>query len=147
MADRFSGGCMCGRVRYDAEVSDRDAYLCHCRMCQRTSGAVSLAMKTIPKSKRHWHCEPDWFASSPFARRPFCAACGTSLGFEYLDSDKCDITIGSLDDPAPFVPSSNFGIESRHDAWSDTSALPGTRCDSYDRLVQRWTEAGLEMPE
>lgn len=41
------GGCMCGRVRYAAQIDNDDAYLCHCRMCQRASGNVSLAMKNV----------------------------------------------------------------------------------------------------
>ena len=38
------GGCACGRIRFTADVSGADAYLCHCRMCQRASGNVSLAL-------------------------------------------------------------------------------------------------------
>ncbi len=37
---RMTGGCQCGRVRYAAEVDSDDAYLCHCRMCQRATGGV-----------------------------------------------------------------------------------------------------------
>lgn len=146
MPQTVSGGCLCGEVRYEADVDDDEAYLCHCRMCQRAGGSVSLAMKTIPKVARRWQGEPAWYASSPFARRPFCAKCGTALGFEYGDSDKCDITIGSLDDPSPFRPTSHFAVESRCEAWLDTSGLPGMRSADYPRLVERWQQAGLEMP-
>ena len=41
----MSGGCACGRVRFAAEVTDIDAYLCHCRMCQRASGNVGATGK------------------------------------------------------------------------------------------------------
>ena len=44
------GGCMCGKIRYRVEIQDDDAYLCHCRMCQRASGNVSLAMKSVKKA-------------------------------------------------------------------------------------------------
>jgi aspartate-semialdehyde dehydrogenase len=37
----MTGGCMCGQVRYLARIGSDDAYLCHCRMCQRASGNVS----------------------------------------------------------------------------------------------------------
>ena len=46
----MSGGCACGRVRFEAEVEGTDAYLCHCRMCQRASGNVSLAMVGIEQA-------------------------------------------------------------------------------------------------
>jgi len=147
MAQNLSGGCQCGRIRYTAEIENFDAYLCHCRMCQRATGGVSIAFKNLPKAKRHWEHEPEWYHSSPIARRPFCSACGTPLGFEFIDGENCDLTVGSFDDAAPFVPTSQFGVESRRDAWSDTLDLPGTRCDEHAPLVKRWADAGREVPE
>lgn len=146
MTELLSGGCQCGRVRYEIEVDDFDAYLCHCRMCQRATGGVSIAFKNVPKAKRRWIAEPDWFGSSPIARRPFCAQCGTPLGFEFLDGPNCDVTVGSLDTPEPFRPTSNFGVESRHEAWSNTSHLPAMRCDEHKPLVERWEQSGQKMP-
>ena len=73
----MTGGCQCGRVRYSAEIEDDEAYLCHCRMCQRATGGVSIAFKNVPADTVAWHGEPDWYRSSPIARRPFCSACGT----------------------------------------------------------------------
>jgi hypothetical protein len=144
--ETVTGGCQCGRVRFTAEIADNDAYLCHCRMCQRATGGVSIAFKNVPKTGRQWQGTPDWYQSSPIARRPFCAACGTPLGFEFLDGPNCDLTVGSFDAPARFVPVSQFGIESRHDAWCDTLALPGTRCDEHEALVKRWADAGMVVP-
>ena len=46
----MTGGCACGRIRFEAEVDSDEAYLCHCRMCQRASGNVSLAMVGIAQA-------------------------------------------------------------------------------------------------
>ena len=139
---RMAGGCACGRVRFTAEVSDTDAYLCHCRMCQRASGNISLAMVGIAQDAVGWDREPDWYASSAIAERPFCASCGSSLGFRYKDGTaKMDLTVAAFDDPSRFKPTSHFGVESIHRAWVDTSGLPETRSDEYQPLVDRWTSA------
>ena len=141
----MSGGCACGRIRFEAEVESDEAYLCHCRMCQRASGNVSLAMVGIEEARVRWLTQPDWYRSSAIAERPFCAACGTSLGFRYSDGkDKLDLTVASFDNPARFRPTSHFGIESVHEAWLDTSALPAMRSDEYDKLVDRWKAVGEE---
>jgi hypothetical protein len=138
----MTGGCQCGRIRYTAEIEDFDAYLCHCRYCQRATGGVSVAFKNLPKVAVAWATEPDWYASSPIARRPFCSACGTPLGFAYPDSDEMDLTIGSFDDPTAFVPKWNFGVEGRLDAWRDSSRLPDHRADDHEATQQRWRAAG-----
>jgi hypothetical protein len=143
MVDTMHGGCACGRIRFKAQVENDDAYLCHCRMCQRASGNISLAMLNIKIAGVHWQSEPDWYDSSAIAVRPFCATCGTSLGFKYKDADEwMDLTVASFDDPARFRPTSHFGAESIHEAWLDTSHLPRTRSDQYDKLVERWKAAG-----
>ncbi len=139
------GGCMCGRVRYSAQIADDDAYLCHCRMCQRASGNVSLAMVGIEQSRVRWSQEPDWYRSSAIAERPFCASCGTSLGFRYVDgTSRMDLTVAAFDDPSRFRPTAHFGTENLHEAWLDTTTLPRTRADEYDKLVERWKAAGEE---
>ena len=140
------GGCACGRVRFQAEVESDEAYLCHCRMCQRASGNVSLAMLGIGQSKVRWEGEPDWYDSSPIARRPFCSSCGTTLGFAYKDSGKMDLTVAAFDDPSRFVPIHHFGAENIHEAWIDTSDLPRIRTDEHKTLVKRWVDATGEFP-
>ena len=140
------GGCACGRIRFEAQVDSDDAYLCHCRMCQRASGNVSLAMVGIAQAKVRWATEPDWYDSSPIAHRPYSAACGTSLGFAYKDSAEMDLTVASFDDPSRFVPRHHFGAESLHEAWLDTSDLTRIRSDQHQRLVDRWIAATGAMP-
>ncbi|MEO7379126.1 MAG: GFA family protein [Sphingomicrobium sp.] len=144
----MTGGCACGRVRFEAAVDSDEAYLCHCRMCQRASGNVSLAMVGIAQDDVRWSHEPDWYASSAIAQRPYCANCGTSLGFRYnKDTDKMDLTVAPFDDPSRFKPVSHFGAESIHEAWLDTTALPRIRSDEYQKLVDRWSDAGAAPPE
>ena len=143
----MTGGCACGRVRYTAEIDNDDAYLCHCRMCQRATGSVSIAFKSLKKAVVHWEVPPEHFQSSPIARRPFCSACGTSLGFEYPDSDKMDLTVASFDDPSRFVPKYHFGAESMHRAWINTEGLPEARSEEYKPLVDRWMKNAGKLPD
>ena len=140
MAETMGGGCACGRVRFSALVDNGDAYLCHCRMCQRASGNVSLALIVLPQAAIRWEGEePDWYNSSAIAERPFCAHCGTTLGFRYKEgTEGMDLTVASFDDPSVFTPHHHFGAESMHRAWLDTSGLPETRSDTYAPLQERW---------
>jgi hypothetical protein len=144
MAEEMRGGCACGRVRYAAKVDGEDAYLCHCRMCQRATGSVSIAFKQVLKGDVAWEGEPDWYASSPIAARPYCRECGTSLGFAFPDGEKMDLTVASFDDPSRFVPKHHFGAESMHRAWLNTEDLPEMVTEEYEPLMAKWRAAGVE---
>jgi hypothetical protein len=147
MADAMTGGCACGRVRYTAQIHDDDAYLCHCRMCQRSTGSVSIAFKSAKQAEVAWEQEPDWYDSSPIAQRPYCRECGTSLGFKFKQgSDKMDLTVASFDDPSRFKPKHHFGAESMHRAWINTEGLPEMRTEDYPVLVDKWIEATGTFP-
>ena len=148
MADQMSGGCACGKVRFTAAVHDDDAYLCHCRMCQKATGSVSIAFKGVKQAEVQWDGEPDWFDSSPIAERPFCKACGTSLGFRFKEgSDKMDLTVAAFDDPSRFRPKWHFGAESIHRPWLNTEGLPEHKTSDYDVLVEKWVAATGKVPE
>jgi hypothetical protein len=148
VAEQMSGGCACGRVRYTATVEPDEAYLCHCRMCQRSTGSVSIAFVNAKLDALSWDGEPDWYDSSPIARRPFCSGCGTSLGFIFKkDADKMDLTVASFDDPRAFKPKHHFGAESMHRGWINTEGLPEYRTDEYQKLVDKWVQATGKMPD
>ena len=140
--ETLTGGCQCGRIRYSVEVGDHDAAVCHCRMCQRATGGVYSAMKNVKQAAVRWDREPDYYASSPIARRGFCRECGTPLTFQYVDGENIDLTVGSFDEPFGLVPTTAFGLESKHDAWLDVAGLPGTRSEDYRPLVDKWEKAG-----
>ncbi len=142
-----TGGCQCGRVRYTAMIDHAQAYLCHCRMCQRATGGVSIAFIGLPKCDMAWESEPDWYGSSPIARRPFCSHCGTPLGFAFIEGENMDITLGSLDEPYGIEPHWHFASEKIHEAWVDTSALPRKALAEHTALSDRWIEATGAVPE
>ena len=97
MADEMTGGCACGKVRFEATVEPAEAYLCHCRMCQRSTGSVSIAFVNAMLDQVRWDGEPDWYDSSPIARRSYCRECGTSLGFMFKqDADKMFFKVPTL---------------------------------------------------
>jgi hypothetical protein len=142
------GGCQCGRHRYRARLDKPEGYFCHCRMCQRAFGNVFAAFINVPVADVHWETAgPAWYASSKIAQRGFCAQCGTPLAFRYIDGDRMDLSVGSLDEPARVRPTDHSGVESRLDGWWAPAGLPESRMADNPALRERWQTAygpGLE---
>ena len=149
MADTMTGGCQCGQVRYSVTIDSDEAYLCHCRMCQRATGGVSIAFKNVKIADVTWTTrEPDRYQSSPIGQRGFCAACGTPLTFEFIEpGETMDLTVGSFDAPCRFTPTSHFSPETWHEDWLDTRHLPATRADDNPSTRDRWIKAIGKIPD
>lgn len=138
----LTGGCLCGQVRYEATPEKREGYYCHCTMCQRAFGNTRAAYLNLRRSEVRWtSAEPAYYTSSKIARRGFCARCGTPLSFEYVGSQRMDLSVGSLDEPSTITPTSHFAVESRIANWHAADGLKETRLDEYAPIVQRWKDA------
>jgi hypothetical protein len=137
----LEGGCLCGRVRYRAAPDHRDGYYCHCRMCQLAFGNTRTAYFNLRKTEVLWLAPPAWYASSKIARRAFCSHCGTPLAFEFLDSERMDLSVGSLDHPSTMKPVEHTAIESCVAGWHVPDGLPESRLDTNERIAQRWRAA------
>jgi hypothetical protein len=118
----LEGGCLCGAVRYRISAAPSHADYCHCRMCQRSTGAPVAAWLTIASGAFAWtKGEPAVYHSSLKAERLFCPTCGTQLVFrEPAEPDYLDVTVASLDDPATMPPGHHIWTTSRI-SWFDTS--------------------------
>jgi hypothetical protein len=140
-APGLHGGCLCGNVRYTVAIEKPEGYYCHCRMCQLAFGNTRAAFLNVRKDHVHWHGQRATYASSKIALRGFCGTCGTPLSFEYNGSERMDLAVGSLDDPAAISPVSHFAVETRIGNWHADDGLPGDRLDSNQTILSRWREA------
>jgi hypothetical protein len=129
----FIGGCLCGQLRYQA--SDLiDAGYCHCRLCQRSSGAPVLAWASLPTASfTYTQGEPETYASSASGRREFCASCGTQIAFrDTRTRDRVDVNVASLDDPARVEPQFHIWVASQISWFDIDDDLPRYAKDGPD---------------
>lgn len=95
-----SGGCLCGSIRFEAKGEPGNPHSCSCDICQRHSGASSLAWVEFPSEAVSWTGEggvPSVFRSSDYSSRAFCAICGSTLG-AIDDAPIVALVSGSFDD-------------------------------------------------
>lgn len=112
--DTWTGGCLCGAIRYEATPANPENWYCHCRMCQQWTGSVVATDAIVKKSEfRITQGTPKFFRSSAIAERGFCADCGSPMIFRAIDEDWLSIQTGTLDDPEIAPPSGHYGVESK----------------------------------
>jgi hypothetical protein len=110
----FIGGCVCGGTRYVLKSRPFALVDCHCIDCRRSAGAPYVTWGSVPREDLVvTKGEPRKIAHAN-RLRSFAACCGTHLFFEDTkDSDAIDVTIASLDDPAPFAPQKVIWLEDK----------------------------------
>lgn len=99
-----SGGCLCGLVRYEAEVFLQNGYICHCTMCQKNSGQpAEITVLIKAGTLKYLKGEPKYFVSSPSGKRGFCAECGSRLVWQATEPEQdwlTNLCVGALDNPS-----------------------------------------------
>lgn len=142
VADNVSGGCFCGRVRYEARAYIKEAYYCHCRMCQRTNGApAEIAVLVEPGSLRFTSGHPKFYQTSPFGERGFCADCGSRLIWKGVGEsypEWTNLAVGCLDTPDMVAPTSHQCVESQLPWYQLNDGLPRLRSDEIPGLLEAW---------
>ncbi|NNE81602.1 MAG: GFA family protein [Silicimonas sp.] len=121
----ITGGCMCGACRYKAKGKMLWTAYCHCRDCQRASGADYVSWFGMERSGVTWSGPRQEFESSPGVTRSFCSTCGTPLSFEsHVFPTETHFYAPSLDDLSLYLPKGHV-FWSEHVPWlSNGDDLP-----------------------
>jgi hypothetical protein len=144
-SQKVTGGCICEAVRYEARVYLHDAYYCHCRMCQKSSGAPAEIAGFVEPGTLHFTKEtPKFYQTSPFGERGFCAICGSRLIWRSVDDvypEWTNLAVGCLDAPENVVPTSHQCVESQLPWYQFHDDLPRLRDEDIPELVEAWAKA------
>ncbi|MFO1109205.1 MAG: GFA family protein [Bradyrhizobium sp.] len=128
----LTGGCQCGAIRFAVTKSPTRIGICHCRMCQKATGAPFASYAVVEHADFSWtRGKPAAFQSSSIAMRDFCAACGTPLSFRVIDGPRIEILTGNFDRPDRVVPTRQFGSESRLGWVVGIANLPSQTTSQY----------------
>src|SRR6187551_1602444 len=78
----FTGGCVCGAVRYECSAEPIMMFKCHCRDCQRVTGGGFVPGLVVPssafrvtKGQLRYHFTPSTAGGKH--KRGFCSKCGS----------------------------------------------------------------------
>lgn len=119
----FTGGCLCGQVRFEASGQPYRVGLCHCLDCRKHHGALFHASAIFPEEAVKVEGR-----TGDYAGRFFCPRCGSSVFSR--SGDEVEVHLGALDAPNQFTPTYESWTV-RREAW--LPAFPFARHYTGDR--------------
>ncbi len=93
----FTGGCVCGSVRFVASGQPYRVGLCHCLDCRKYHGALFHASAIFAQEAVTIEGE-----TASYGERFFCPRCGSSVFNR--SGDEVEVNLGTLDAPDQFTP-------------------------------------------
>ena len=143
------GGCTCRNVRYRMTSAPLFVHCCHCRWCQRETGA-SFALNAMIESDRVeiLHGEPEVVLtpsnSGKGQKIVRCPVCRIAVWSHYAGAGDAVrfVRVGTLDDPDRLPPDIHIFTGSKQ-PWVVLPAGTPTVAEYYDRN-EYWPAASLE---
>ena len=114
-----TGGCLCGKIRYEISELPQLVYTCHCVDCQRlTSSAFSIALVVDEAAFHLTGIEPRPIQrtadSGHIVTRWVCPECGCWVfGKSSSDDGLRRVRAGTLDDTSWLKPTMHFWTRSK----------------------------------
>lgn len=146
---KVTGGCLCGAVRFDAEVFLDKAYYCHCTQCQKNSGqpaamGVPIKMGTLSFTME----EPKYYVSSAWGLRGFCPHCGSVILWKARNPEDdwlTNLSPGCLDNPEAVRPALHVHVDRQLSWYKPDDDLPKIRAEGMDSVVAAWKAERLKQ--
>lgn len=118
------GGCLCGSVRFSAELSKPGIGACHCGMCRKWTGGALLTIRSTVT----WLSDETvkTYPSTAWAERGFCSTCGSCLFYRLTQGPAAGMTLltaGSLDDLEGLALDHEVYVDHAPDAWAFAGEL------------------------
>ena len=121
--DRFTGGCLCGDVRFVATGQPYRVGICHCFDCRKHQGALYAAYAIFFQDAVTITGE-----TGEYQGRHFCSRCGSSVFSR--SGDEVEVHLGALDAIDQVNPSYELWTV-RREGW--LPEFPGTRRYEHNR--------------
>ncbi|MEV6978521.1 GFA family protein [Kitasatospora sp. NPDC093806] len=102
-----TGGCLCGRVRFEAAGAPDYPHVCSCPHCQKLAGGPLMSWVSFELAGFRWTGptgEPAWHHTWPDSRRGFCPTCGSQVCAQDDGAPCIALTLSALDDASDLTP-------------------------------------------
>lgn len=131
----YSGGCLCGAVRFTVTPVREKFGVCHCATCRKWASGPYFAIGCGRDVEFEDKSDLATYASSQWAERGFCRKCGSSLFYRLRDSGHYQMALGALDTIDDLKFTSQVFIDEKPDVYefaNETRKMTGRQViDAY----------------
>jgi len=113
--DVLRGSCLCGAVRFEAELPTIFLCHCHCHWCRVAHGAAFVTWTGVKAEQlRQLGDQPVWYRSSTRSERGGCGTCGCRLFYRSTSSPgEVHIAAASVTEGIDRKPSAHIFIDEK----------------------------------
>ena len=122
-----TGGCRCGRLRYEVAGDFAFVFNCHCRFCRHVHGAAFVTVAIVPRATFRWSPtsgEPSRFVTLRGSVRHFCETCASPVCNPPTEPELLCLVVASLDLELEAAPWAHLNTESKAPWFEITDGLP-----------------------
>ncbi len=150
MGEALEGGCTCGKVRYRLNSDPMFVHCCHCRWCQRETGAAFALNAMIEADRVDLLSGELETVDTPsnsgtgqkITRCPDCRiAVWSHYGYRGIGHLVCFVRVGTLDDPDALPPDVHIFTESKQPWVQIADGAPAF--EQFYASEGLWPEASL----
>jgi hypothetical protein len=97
----YTGGCLCGKVRYQISAKLEDMVYCHCSLCRKAQGSAFASNANIDKKHFQFTAGEDQltaYEALPGHHKYFCKHCGSPIiSSNVAHPDKFRVRVGTIE--------------------------------------------------
>ena len=121
----YTGGCLCGQVRWTATAEPANVRVCHCRLCQKATGGAFFARAIFLAGDIKWSGETTRWPTSPRIDRLSCGRCGTPMFAKPNNPPaRLGVALATLDDCNAIRPTAHIWVSEKLDWLALDDGLP-----------------------
>lgn len=131
---KIDGSCLCGHIKYEADVDSNDVSVCHCTDCQTLSGSAFRVGVPVPEASfRLLAGQPKTYVKTAEsgARRAqvFCPECGSALYSTSVDDGPkvFRLRVTGSNQRHSFIPTSQGWFRSAHKWVTELGSIPAAQ--------------------
>ena len=124
----YSGGCLCGKVRFEITAEIEDIVYCHCSLCRKAQGSAFASNGNVDARAFRFIAGEDLlngYEATPGQVKYFCSNCGSPIISKKVSvPEKVRVRLGAIESDISERPQAHIFVGSKANWETIAGELP-----------------------